>query len=736
MMKELLSACLILGTLASQAAVDHWETIVYNDDARRYIVPSAQPSALWTQISFNDAAWLQGPGGIGYADGDDNTSINPAISVYQRLAFNVVDINKIEGGVLNIDYDDAFVAYLNGVEIARENIGTVGIPPAWDDGADGWVEANMYQGGQPNQYVLDLATLNSLLVNGNNVLAIQFHNESLGSSDMSSLVWFSVGINDQSSTYGTPPTWFVPPVVFTSSDLPILVMNTNGQAIPDEPKITANLGIIDNGTPAPNLLTDPHNIYSGEMGIELRGSTSQSIFPKKGYAIETRDGLGNNNNISLLGMPAENDWILHGPYSDKSLMRNALEYDLSRSIGHWAPRTRHVEVVINGEYMGVYVLMERIKRDVGRVDIATVTVADTIGDELTGGYIMKVDKPTGSSNDSWASPHPPWNGATQQINYQYHHPQFDDLLPVQSTYIRDYITAFEDVMAAPNFADTATGYAVYADVRSFVDFLILNEVSRNVDGYRLSTYLYKDKDSNGGKIVMGPTWDFNLGFGNANYCEGDLTSGWAIDFNNVCPNDNYMVPFYWEKLLTDTTFTNHLYCRWNHLRQGPLHLDSVFARVDSMASYLDESKDRNFNRWPILGTYIWPNNATPPDYAGEIAYLKNWISDRFAWMDANMPGDGVWCSFYLDVPEESLSLEPLRIFPNPADEYTFVDLPSNVGEVDDLVVWDLRGRRMPLPHQASSDFLKVDCSSLANGVYVVEVRANGVRQTGRLVVAR
>ena len=157
-------------------------------------------------------------------------------------------------------------------------------------------------------------------------------------------------------------------VSFTSSNLPIVVINTHGQQIPDDYKIIADMGIIYNGEGVRNNLTDPFNNYNGKIGIEIRGSSSQ-MFPKKQYAVETKDANGNDLDVSLLGFPPEEDWILYAPYNDKSLIRDVLVYKLANDMGRYASRSKFCELVLNGEYMGIYVLFEKIKRDANRVNI-------------------------------------------------------------------------------------------------------------------------------------------------------------------------------------------------------------------------------------------------------------------------------------------------------------------------------------------------------------------------------
>jgi len=277
-------------------------------------------------------------------------------------------------------------------------------------------------------------------------------------------------------------------VNFTSSNLPIIIINTNGLTIPyDDPRIVVDMGVIYNEQGERNNISDPFNNYSGEISIEIRGASS-SGWSKKSYGIETQNDDGSNNNVSLLGMPEENDWILYASYYDRSFLRNVLTCKLANEMGWYASRTKYFEMVLNGEYHGVYILMEKIKRDKNRVDIGTLNPDEISGDDVTGGYIIKVDK------EGWKpgidSEYPPFSGATQTIRYQFHYPDADDIVEEQVSYLSNFIGAFEYVMAGSNYADNLSGYPRYLNVESFADYYILNELSKNVDGYRLSAYLY------------------------------------------------------------------------------------------------------------------------------------------------------------------------------------------------------------------------------------------------------
>ena len=266
---------------------------------------------------------------------------------------------------------------------------------------------------------------------------------------------------------------------FTSSNLPIVIIDTGGRSIPDEPKIDAWMGVIDNGPGQRNRLGDRFDGSEGPIAIEIRGSTSQQ-FPKKSYGLETRQDDGENRNVSLLGLPSENDWILYGPYSDKSLMRNALVYWMAQRMGAYASRSRFCEVVINGDYRGVYVLLEKIKRDGDRVDIARLDPDEVDGDEVTGGYIIRIDRYTKGVERGWYTA---YSFKGNRVLYQYYYPTADNIVPQQEAYIR----AYTDSLAAA-MARWQGDYTRFLDLASFVDYLILNEVVKNVDAYRLSTY--------------------------------------------------------------------------------------------------------------------------------------------------------------------------------------------------------------------------------------------------------
>ena len=710
---SILFLCLLFTVVHSQ--VHHWETIVKDNSSWYYQVPTAASSPEWINPSFTVNSWFQGTGGFGYGDGDDNTIIpSSSVSVYTRIEFNIVNINEIVAMALHFDYDDGFVAYLNGTEVARNGLSGTG-QPTFNQLANISHEAKLYQNQQPDQLILNQNQFNGLLVNGTNVFCVEVHNQLVNSSDFTCRNFLSVGLNNPGITYGPIPSWFTPPFILTSSNLPIVVLDTYNVDIPDEPKIDGTMGIIFNGDNQINNLSDPFNEFYGQIAIEKRGSSSNS-FPMKSYGLETRGPDSVNYNVSLFDWPSDNDWILYAPYTDKSLIRNVLTYDLGRQLGQYAPRTKLCEVILNDTYIGVYVLMERIKINPGRVNVDPLTYADTLNNELTGGYIIKVDKTTSGGVIAWTSPYTAQAPSTGPLYYQMHDPELDALHPDQFNYIKTYVNNWETALKSVNFANPQTGFRAFSDELSFIDFFIINELSKNVDGYRISTFLHKKRVSEGGKIHAGPLWDFNLGWGNANYCQGGQTSGWEINFNSVCQgNGANMNPFWLNRMLQDSVFANNLKCRWIDLRTSILSDERLINYIDSLGTILEEPAQRNYDRWPILGVYVWPNNYIGNTYQEELTYMKNWILARASWMDANMFGT---CA--------SLSVETtdrvLKIIPNPTQDFVTI---SGMSTDANLELRDFSGkiiRIIPIHHSQTT----VDLSDLANGIYFITESISGI----------
>jgi hypothetical protein len=376
-------------------------------------------------------------------------------------------------------------------------------------------------------------------------------------------------------------------------------------------------------------------------------------------------------------------------------------------MGHYSPRTRLCELVVNGDYRGVYVLIEKIKRDRNRLDIARLDPDETEGEDLTGGYILKIDKLSGD-------PGPLWQTSTGGINFQYEYPEYDDIAEEQKAYILGFLDEFEAALTAENFTDTSQGYRQYLDPVSVADMFIINELSRNVDGYFLSTFLYKTADRNGGKLHMGPVWDFNLSFGNPDYREAYRTEGFQIRQNPAI--------WWWDRLLQDPGLISDIRSRWAALRENAFSDHQILTLVDSLTLVLDEAQERNFTRWPILTYPVWPNYYTGTSYEDEINYLKSWTLGRLHWLDQEL---SVWTGEPSRKPEI-----PWSIYPNPFHSSFrikfFLEQPASVS----LTLYDLNGREMSSiledqPCPAGEYGAEVTSRNLPAAVYVAVLRLDG-----------
>jgi len=465
--------------------------------------------------------------------------------------------------------------------------------------------------------------------------------------------------------------------------------------------------------------------------------------------METQNDDGSNRNVSLLGLPVENDWILYAPFYDRSLLRNVLTFKLARQLGWYASRTRYCELIINSEYKGIYVLLEKIKRDKNRVDIAKLDSTDITGNDLTGGYIIKIDKEPW--NPGFDSPYAPFPQASQPIRYQYHYPKGDEILVEQMDYISGFITEYESVMAGDNYTDPIEGYSKYINTPSFVDYLILNELSRNVDGYRLSAYFSKDDDSRGGKLNAGPVWDYNFSFGNVGYYDSWLIEGWQLIYfaeNNYFQTyDNFFISFWWKILFEEENFNKEISKRWWELREIILHKENIFTFIDSTKDTLDEAKDRNIELWGEPGDPFPGGGWFPPiapgmqvnNYEEEINYLKNWISDRIDWMDENIQD-------YTDISNGIHRILPHGFelnqnYPNPFNSRTIINYELRITNHVNLSIYSQSGQMVAklIHEQQRAGYHQVewDASEFASGVYYYRLSSSaGFAQTKKLVLLK
>ena len=455
---------------------------------------------------------------------------------------------------------------------------------------------------------------------------------------------------------------------FTDSNLPIVVIETDGGAnIPDEPKILGTMKIIWHQDGSRNYMSDIDNPeflnYNGRIAIEMRGSSSQTMLDKKPYALETRrdDGVSNNN-VSILGMPTENDWILNSLAFDQTGMRDVLAYELSNRLGQYASRSMYCEVVINGDYKGLYAFMEKIKPDKNRVDIETMDPTCNDYPEVTGGYITKADKTTGGDPVAWTMQDyggGGWWGWSTYTDFIHHYPKPADITNAQDNYIHGVFTDLASVANQHN-TSTTSGIPSVIDIPSFVDFMMMAEYTSNVDVYSLSTFFHKDRM---GKLRAGPIWDYNLAFGYDAFGNRSKYNVWQ--FNNEDNNG----PKFWKDLFDTDLFRCYLAKRWFELTEPgqPLNYDFVCNRIDEIDALITEAIPRDNQRWNQM-----------QQHAQYVNNMKNWLQQRINWLNQNIGSDN-GCS-EVDLPPLVISkihYHPMDWWNIDGNKLEFIEITNN-----------------------------------------------------------
>ena len=411
-----------------------------------------------------------------------------------------------------------------------------------------------------------------------------------------------------------------------TSNLPIIILETEGEHISHEDRTRVRASFYDTKEGRASVASKPD--YDGYGTINQRGHSTRDC-PKQSYTFHVTDERGTQVKAPLLGMAAEEDWVLYAPFEDKSLMRDVLAYELARRSGQYAPRTRYVELFLKmrsrgdgkismRHYMGVYVLMEKIKRGKERVNIAKLGPEDNEEPKISGGYIVKRDHSEGGGGRFRVG-----NGGP----YFYVYPKSRDITAKQKSWIRNYFQDFEQALYGDRFTDPQNGYAAYLDVDAFLDAHWLIELSKNVDGFRYSSFLTKDR---GQKLKPGPAWDWNRAWGNANYYGGGSTRGWY--WSVLRPNE-----ISWhQRLREDPAYVERAAKHWKELRQGAFDPKKISATIDEIAALLEEAQKRNFQRWPILGEQVASNYYVGQSYREEVEWLKKWIESRIKWIDGQV----------------------------------------------------------------------------------------------------
>ncbi len=460
--------------------------------------------------------------------------------------------------------------------------------------------------------------------------------------------------------------------ILTDSNLPIVIINTDGGiTIPDSPRILATMKVIYRGEGLRNFITDQDSAkylnYNGRIDIEIRGSSSQEV-PKKQFGLTTfKDDNISKNNVSLLGLPDENDWILNGLAFEPSLIRDYLNYNLSRMIGQYASRTVYCEVMINGSYNGLYVLEEKVKQGPDRVNVRNIETTDNTYPKISGGYITKADKIAGGDVLAWTMSS--YIG-TNDVTFVHVQPEPRTVTPQQNDYIKSEFLKLSNTLYFKN-ASFETGYPSVIDVPSFINYMIINEFSANADAYQYSTYFHKDRN---GKLRAGPIWDLNLTYGY------DL-SIWGYDRSKTdtwqFSNGDNEGPQFWRDLFNNPEFRCYLSKRWNQLIAPgqPLNYSVVETFIDQTVANITEASIRENLRW-----------ETVPNLSAEITKIKDFMKLRISWMTSNI-GPFSNCS--------NVEISPLVItkimynpitsldFPN-ADDQEFIEIKNTGNETVNL----------------------------------------------------
>jgi hypothetical protein len=408
-----------------------------------------------------------------------------------------------------------------------------------------------------------------------------------------------------------------------TSDIPLVVLHSFEDA-PDLPRegvrTPFTMNIFEPSPDRASLLGEAN--LSVRIGLDVRGSSS-SGHPKKPYSIETwAPGYDDDFAVPILDLPTESDWVFYAPIQfDRGLIRNAFMYELSNDVGQYASRTRFVEVYVTDDgslvrpddYVGVYSIIEQIKRGADRVDVDRLTTDDNDLPEIAGGYMYKVDRLGGGESGFW--------GGGNLLVWVY--PQEETVTWQQSDWLSDYIGDYTDALEAPGFMHPVTGehYSEWLDIDSWIDHHILNIVSKNPDALRLSGYFYKDRE---GPIVIGPIWDFDRTL----FCDSDSRADdptWW-DASNWTGDTTAMFTYMWyDELFLDSWFTEQYWNRWRELLETELSVEHMHEIIDRMAVELAESAPRNFDQW----TGYPPRGGS---FESEINLMKNWLAQRHDWI--------------------------------------------------------------------------------------------------------
>ena len=403
-----------------------------------------------------------------------------------------------------------------------------------------------------------------------------------------------------------------------STTLPVIYMNTKGQKILKENAIWGNIALLDRNEEAQSIFSVPNSIYRAT--IKYRGASSYSKFDKKQYRIEFyKNNKDSTKKVSLAGMGANSEWVLNGPYLDKTLIRNKLVYDLAGELNGWAPDTRFVELFVDGKYQGVYLAVEPVTNGESRLRLAEFGL-------LSGetAYVVNRDRiDTGTEEiETWGKT----KGHTYNALY-IRYPSKNKITKKQKEYIKNDISEFEQVLYGKNFSDKRIGYQEYIDMDNWVDYFIINEFAMNYDAGNLSTYVYKEL---GGKLQPA-AWDFNNGFDNYQWFHTETDRLYTVENS------------WFDRLWQDESFKEHVCERYGQLRKTTLSDEHIAEKIASYQAELGAAVDRNFKVWGysfdenlLVGTGKDGRSRDIGSYEEAMQQLTDTIRERLAYLDKEL----------------------------------------------------------------------------------------------------
>ncbi|ARV15184.1 CotH kinase family protein [Polaribacter sp. SA4-12] len=384
-------------------------------------------------------------------------------------------------------------------------------------------------------------------------------------------------------------TYYIEISYFTG--LPRILINTNNAAIDSKENYVEGSVTVKGGLYFEDLTTQ-------EMKIRGRGNSTWFLHPKKPYQLKFGD------KTPMLGMEEDKKWLFLAEYSDKSLMRNKISLDLgAMSNLEYTPKAEYAEVFLNDKYNGTYLVTQKVEVKTNRLNLPD------------NGYLIEIDQDHRIDvDDVFFQP---------TIFSQFHSTNVFNIKEPSVDYnsaafnlIKNYINDFEAALFGNNFKDSQVGYQRYIDVSSFIDWYLIQEIAKTVDAQWYSSIYFNYVP--GEKIKMGPIWDFDLSYGNVDYADSRYAEGFWVKEN----------PWY-KRLFEDPNFENQVKERFMYFYNNT---DVILDKIDAYGEYLDRSQVKNYETWPTLGVYIWPNPIWYNTHSEEVHHLKDWITTRMNWL--------------------------------------------------------------------------------------------------------